>query len=800
MNTTLDLPRQSTPFIGRTRELEEIAVRLADPACRLLTLVGPGGIGKTRLALQAAADCATYFPHGVYFVPLQPLNSPDLLPSAIASALKIMLMGTEEPRLQIINYVRDKHLLLVLDNFEHLMDGVEHLVEIVQGAPEVKVLVTSRERLNVQEEWTLNVEGLTFPGGGNSDALENYPAIQLFDQRARQVQSAFSLHDNAQAITTICQQVEGMPLGIELAANWLRAMTSEQIAAQMARSVDFLATPLRNAPERHRSIRAVFEQSWTMLSPKERDVLMRLSVFRGGFELEAAEAVAGADLTLLASLADKSLIRLNAAGRYDLHGLLRQFAADKLTEASETIDTAQRHLDYFMKLAEAGEAHAYGREQIIWYDRLEDEIDNLRAALAWSLSCEEIEKGLRIAAALRWVWEMRGHLNEGFDWCEKLLPLSADVSPPVRIKALHRACEVAGLINASSQGDQWGTEALRLSQELNDRWNIAWSLSTLAFFASPSLAIEPSEIIAMLDESVSLFLGLDDPLGLSHALRRQSAMEISRGNYSEAQRLGEEALSRDREAGDKNASAWELALIGFALWWRDHNSIQALSLIQESIALFREIEDVVGTSSPTYLLAYVERERGNRTQAHALCNEVLVRLKGIGIPAITSSFTTLAIIGGIAAEEGQAERATRLLGALHSGFQRPDKYYPDRYHSDVALARSQLDRETFERAWVEGQAMTLEQAIDYALQDENTTVEAAARPRREGQQSLVEPLSAREVEVLRLLADGLSNAEIGQKLFISVATVKVHTRSIYGKLDVKGRVQAVNRAKEMGLV
>ncbi|MBZ0301236.1 MAG: AAA family ATPase, partial [Anaerolineae bacterium] len=328
----INLPPQPTSFIGREHEIAQLTALLADPNCRLLTLLGPGGIGKTRLSVQAATS-QTRFRDGVYFVPLAPLSSPDLLPTAIASALQIVLYDANSIQHELTNYLREKHMLLVLDNFEHLLDGVDLLTGILQAAPQIKFLVTSRERLNVLEEWVLLLEGLSFPDDRTNIPLESYSAVQLFTQRARQAQVNFSLDDNAQAVRQICQQVEGMPLGLELAATWLRVMSSQQIAEHMESSLGFLTTPVRNVAERHRSMRAVFEQSWKLLSAGEQDVLMRLSVFRGGFDLGAAGQFAGASLDILAALADKSLIRVNHDGRYDLHELLRQFAEQQLQAA-----------------------------------------------------------------------------------------------------------------------------------------------------------------------------------------------------------------------------------------------------------------------------------------------------------------------------------------------------------------------------------------------------------------------------------------------------------------------------------
>jgi predicted ATPase len=376
---------------------------LAVPTCRLLTLVGSGGIGKTRLAIQAAAQLAN-FAQGVYFVPLAPVGSPDLLASAIAGALQVSFYGSDDPTVQLVNYLREKHLLLLLDNFEHLREGTPLLTDILDAAPALKMLVTSRERLNLQEEWVLPVEGMQYPKGDEPGSIEDYSAVRLFVQSARRVQPAFTLADDVSAVIAICQHVEGMPLGLELAAVWLRVMSCRQIAVQLERSLDFLTTPLRNVPERHRSLRVVFEQSWRLLSESERRVLATLAVFHGGFDLEAAEQVAGASLSLLAGLVDKSLIRLNRSGRYDLHELFRQFASDKLAESGETAAATRRHFEYYAELAERAERHLYGPEQEGWFDRLAVDLDNLRAALAWSVRDEEAETGLRLAGSLGWFW------------------------------------------------------------------------------------------------------------------------------------------------------------------------------------------------------------------------------------------------------------------------------------------------------------------------------------------------------------------------------------------------------------
>ena len=253
-----------------------------------MTLVGPGGIGKTRLAIEAARQHVALFPDGVYFVPLAPVESPHLLASVIAEALSVSLSGSENASTQLVRALRDKRLLLVLDNFEHLLEGTGLLTDLLD-APNIKLVVTSRERLNLQEEWVEEVAGLAYPRGRLTGTPEAYAAVELFVQRAQQVQAGFSLADNTQAVVDICQRVEGMPLGLELAATWLRVMPCQEIAPQIERSLDFLTTAVRNVPERHRSVRAVLDHSWNLLSETERQVLARLSIFRGGFDLEAAD-------------------------------------------------------------------------------------------------------------------------------------------------------------------------------------------------------------------------------------------------------------------------------------------------------------------------------------------------------------------------------------------------------------------------------------------------------------------------------------------------------------------------------
>jgi predicted ATPase/transcriptional regulator with XRE-family HTH domain len=354
-NRHAPLPIPPTPFVGRVDELAQIATRLEDPECRLLTLVGPGGMGKTRLALAAAEALRPRFADGVAFVSLATIHDAGDLPHSIAHALDLSLGGNADLGAQLASYLYDKRLLLVLDNFESVLDGADSLGGLLQPTPGAKWLVTSRERLDLAEEWLLPVQGLNTPEAG----------MKLFAQIAERLQPEFSLAAHAPVVAQICAYVGGMPLAIELAAGWAASLSCEQILAQMQQTFDFLSTSLRNVPQRHRSLRQLFDQSWRLLPPQEQKVLMKLSVFRGGFAPEEAVRVAGATVSLLHSLVGKALVLPDGRGRYDLHALVRRYATERLQASVEEEATRQQHLQVYVALAEAFDLGRGGPEGFI---------------------------------------------------------------------------------------------------------------------------------------------------------------------------------------------------------------------------------------------------------------------------------------------------------------------------------------------------------------------------------------------------------------------------------------------------
>ncbi len=448
-----NLPLAPTAFVGRETELAALADRLADPACRLLTLVGPGGIGKTRLAVQAAAKQLDAFANGVVFVPLAPLGSADLLVPAIADALDFTLTGRDSPQTQLLDYLSSKEMLLILDNCEHLLAGAGLFADILRRAPDVTMLATSRERLNVPGEWLFDVQGLPVPD--HWDTAADQTAVALFVQSVRRQLNNFAPTEaESAAVVRICRLVGGMPLAIELAAGWVRVLSCAEIAREIEHSLGILAGKQPGLPLRHQSLQAVYEHSWNLLTVEERGAFMRLSVFRGGFQREAVEQVAGADLRLLAALIDKSLVGAGPTGRYQLHELARQFAWEKLDQAGAVIDTANRHLVYFVAMGEQAAPELIGPRQATWLDRLELEHDNLRAALAWSQTANRVDLGMRLTVGLWRFWFLRGHMVEAGQWLRRILE-QRDAAPALRAAVLAGASFIAEFRGAYAQAGVW---------------------------------------------------------------------------------------------------------------------------------------------------------------------------------------------------------------------------------------------------------------------------------------------------------------------------------------------------------
>jgi predicted ATPase/DNA-binding XRE family transcriptional regulator len=429
------IPLQATPLIGRSVELAAMERIFSDPQCRLLTLTGVGGIGKTRLAIEFAGRIHSVFPGGVFYIPLTSVDSPEKIVPAIADVLEFGFSGPTDPKEQLLNHISrhiKEEVLLILDNLEHLLaqaprqddeSSVIKLVsEILHRLPSIKILGTSRERLNLHGEWTYELHGLSIPPTNFARPLEEYNAIELFVNSAQRIKAGFQLTaENQLFIVQICQLVEGVPLAIELAAAWVGMLSCQEIGQEIQSNMDFLTTSMRDIPERHRSIRATFDHSWNLLSDEERWVLCRLSVFHGGFDRDAAYRVAGATLLMLASLSAKSLVRRTEGGRYDLHEVIRQYALSHLNEGPDNLGTHARYCEFYLELLGGHEESLKRATQQESIRRLTNEIDNIRAAWVWAIQNKEFAQLGQAGRAFGWYFEIMGLYREGTEQFELLV-------------------------------------------------------------------------------------------------------------------------------------------------------------------------------------------------------------------------------------------------------------------------------------------------------------------------------------------------------------------------------------------
>ena len=531
-----------TPFIGRTKELVELSARLVDPACRLLTLTGLGGSGKTRLALEVASAVGPQLPHGAVFVALQPLPRSDLLVPAIAQALGLAFDGEAEPERQLLDYLQDKTLLLLLDNFEHVLDGADLVNTILADAPGVKVLVTSREALNLQQEWLYPLKGLSAPSSIYSPSSAEYDAVQLFLFHARRVQPDFDPACEHESVVRICSLVAGLPLAIELAAAWLKGASAAQLAAALQRNLDVLSTTARNVEDRHRSMRAVFDESWALLTQSERRTFARLCVFAGGFDAEAAGQVAAASFSTLATLVEKALVQIASADRFTIHAMLRQYGMEQLDVEGETAATYLCHSRYFAQLMLQHETALKQPEQLATMRAIERDFENIRLAWEWSTRQQHFENLHAMLNGLYLFGFLRGRYRE----IVALFQLSlgqAVVDAPLRGRLLARRW---GYLHWWYQaGDQEALtsieQALALACADTDRFEIAFC-HLMVGYVKISMGLY-NEALPHLKAAQVLFDELDEPYYLCWVLHRLGYVsnklnDVEQGNAYTEQCVG----------------------------------------------------------------------------------------------------------------------------------------------------------------------------------------------------------------------------------------------------------------------
>ncbi len=671
-----NLPLQPTPFVGREHELVELAQLIERPECRLISLTGQGGSGKTRLALQAATEQIGAFADGVYFVSLAPVRSGEFLASTIGSAIGLSFSSHKDEQSQLLDELSDKEVLLVLDNLEHLSDATGLLAAILNRAPGVKIIATTRERMNLQGEWVLAVSGLPYPEEAMFGDLGSYAAVQLFTQSARRLDSSFVLdEEDKRAVVRICRLLGGLPLAVELAAAWTPTLSCDEIAQEITRNLDFLTTHLRDVPERHRSMRAVFDYSWNLLSEEERLICAGLSIFQGGFRREAAEQAMGATLPVLSSLIAKSWLHRGPPGRYQMHELLRQYAYTGLGEVPGAAALAQdRHADYYADFVQRREERLRGKEQLSAIEEITADIDNVRQAWRWSIEQKKIETIDRLIDGLWIYYESRGLLHEADESFGRAVSVlsfgtetgTEEIEDKEQVLVLGKVLARHGAISGSRlgrtiKGRHLLERSITLLSRIGAHREIAFSLNLLGTVAR--LQSEYEQARGFLERSLALFREAGDRWGTAYSLSDLGNVAYLLGEYKGAKQLHEESLHISREAGDRRAMIFclnDMASVAIALGeyadagryceevlaisreighrWGRANALhqmgtialysghypQAQSLLEESLDAFKEIGDRQHMALPLQQLGYLAFSRGNYSLAQRLLREVLV--------------------------------------------------------------------------------------------------------------------------------------------------------------------------------
>jgi len=743
------LPMATTPLIGRERELAEINRLILNSTCRVLTLVGPGGVGKTRLALSAAAAQTSAFLDGVHYVALEALTSVDTLASTLATKLGLGLDASVDPQAQVADYLARREMLIVLDNFEQLLpSGAEVLATLVTQAPLVVFLVTSRERLNLRGEWIIEIHGLSVPVDDHVSDPISQSAIQLFVSCVERVRGLTTLAtEDWQHIVHICRMLSGLPLALELAASGSYHRSFAEIAVELEHSFDSLAVPLHDLPPRHRSLRAVFDQSWRLLSPVEREAIQALAVFRGSFDLAAAERVAETTATTLLALRDKSLLQDVANGRFAIHETIRQYAEAQRCSTSVADRACERHSAYYREQSALADLHLTGADYAQWMSRLDADLENLRFALQWSIMAQP-EAALDIASGLWRYWQRRGYLTEGRWWLEQALQATEDdEGSRARANALtgvaYLAWSQGDFVAARKSAEQsvvvwqaladWSglahalimlgiaagylqdhdvavtalEESVSLCRTSDDRWGLAMALCYLADGAIvPQM---PATAKALLSESLTMFESLSDRCGIALAKYGVGAWAHHTGDYAMARVWLERALHEGRAVGDRCLVAHALGRLG-SVACSENQTLQAESLYAESLTLCREMSARGREAMLLHEIGCVALQQDDTPRATQLFTESLAIFRQLnnhwGVAACLEGLAGANIARGEYAGAiplfGLADQLRMSLNVLvPSADQNMREHY-------ISVAQSHLDAAQFIEGWNAGYGMPVE--------------------------------------------------------------------------------------------
>ena len=814
-----NLPAPTTSFVGREQEM--IRVKRALAMTRLLTLTGAGGSGKTRLALEAARDLVGSYPDGVCLVELAPLSDAGLVAQEVSGTLGVQERPGEPLTDTLVEALAAKDMLLVIDNCEHLVEEAARLADaLLASCPRLKVLATSREHLGVSGEVVWAVPPLSLPGDTTNevltaDTLMRYEAVRLFSDRARLRLPDFELtQENAQSVARVCRKLDGIPLAIELATARMGALAVEQVAQRLDVSLDVLKGNARSAAPRQQTLRATLDWSYDLLAEDERAFFRRLSVFVGGWTLEAADEVCSGDgieredvLDLLGGLVDKSLVVAGAGRggtmRYGMLEPIRQYARQKLEEGGHASGLRDSHAAFYVVLAEKAEPELAGPRQEVWMERLEGEHDNMRAALSWVLERGEAESALRLVAALWRFWHTRGHASEGVGWMERAIAQSEPTASPVRVKALEGMGWLTQLQGDFDRARANYEEMLELSQEIGDKGNAATALNSLGTVAVQQG--DNSRARTLLQENLRVIEELQEEGDPATALKRFYACNLlgylalnEEGDYEQATALWEESLALAKEAGDTFLVGNTLANLGHpALMQGDYERAKARS--EEALEVSYKLGGTSAwfASSALINLGIAALGMGEQERATEAFERALLAGRDTGAkPRVIESLEGMA---GLAGAAGRADRAARLWGAAEAAREAdgialsPGERALHEPHLDSA--RSRLGETAWEEALAKGRAMSLEEAADYAV-----IGDTGRSPNPDPKQAIAaEPpveLTPREAEIVGLVAQGFTNRRIAERLSISERTAGNHVAKILKKLGLRSRTQVASWATQ----
>ena len=763
-------PAPLTSFVAREREVADVRALLRRPGARLVTLTGPGGVGKTRLALRVGETLRGEFAGDVVLVRLAAITDPALVGPTIARALELGEPGGRPIVDVLAAALRDRRLLLVLDNFEQVVDAAPLLAELLSACPALTMLVTSRALLRISGEQDYPV--LPLDVSGPSDDGDTPAAVQLFVERARAADPAF-LPVNAATLVAICERLDGLPLAIELAAAKARLLPPDTLLARLEHRLPLLTGGVRDQPARLRTMRGAIAWSYDLLHTEEQILFTRLSAFTGGFTIDAAEAVAGSwmmgdgggprshdpspsVLDGIESLAEQSLIRRSTAPtaepRFGMLETVREFGSERLTASDEEAAVRRCHAAFFLNLAERAAPAWSGSEPATWLDRLEADRDNLRSALAWADRAGERETAARLATALWWFWRIRGPVSEGRHWIEQILAAFPSEPSRLRVQLLMAAADLARVEGDLPTAEPRYRESIDVARQSGD----------LVLTAFPHLML--------------------------------GGVAAQRGEQSLAEEYFERALALSRELGDLHVIAATYDTIASVR--RRHGDLDAAwELLQTADAFCRERGLAWDGAAVVSHLADVAADRGDHARAAALYRESLRQLWALG-----ERRNVLGAVAGFAqllATTGDAPFATRLCGAVDRLLREMAVALPPfgqtSYERAVVLARARLDEAAFAAAWSAGAGLTVEQVMAEIEADRAPAASRIDPAERFG-------LTRRELEVLRLLPSGETYRQIGERLFVTHRTVEHHVQSLCAKLGVTGREDAVATARRLGLL